>query len=245
MTERLRITSIELGATIKGKPTVELYGDTRLDYPVLRLFDPGQLIGIGIDPGSLSQEKMPVALWAYYEVSSKMNQHGRPYKDVIALEQINAPATATSVDTSAILGELRAIKALLLQLTRQQPDHAEPVEPRRRFFRPNSQPAEHLRTLAHAGTGDPLACPHCGSDFRHPNPECPNHATRQSTPVTPPAEEPETSSQPTDHRAEFYRLGADAMAAGTISHTDFNACVATANGEGYEGALAALKQKLA
>ena len=54
MTERTRITSIELSTTTTGKPTVSLYGDTRLQFPVLTLFDASLLIQVGVNPADLT-----------------------------------------------------------------------------------------------------------------------------------------------------------------------------------------------
>ncbi len=53
--------------------------------------------------------------WAIYELSEKPNKAGNPYKDIVALEAIDTPATTTSaaVGDAEILAELRAIRALL------------------------------------------------------------------------------------------------------------------------------------
>jgi hypothetical protein len=58
--------------------------------------------------------------WAIYELSDKVNKAGNPYKDVIALEAIDKPATTTSADNSALLAELRAIRALLTAIAEAQ-----------------------------------------------------------------------------------------------------------------------------
>jgi hypothetical protein len=97
-------------------------------FPVLYLFDPGLLVQAGIDPNLEEGKPLHVNLWAHYEVSTKKNSQGNPYKDVVSLERIDAPATTTSTDTTAMLAELRAIKALLLELaTNGQPPAAAPT----------------------------------------------------------------------------------------------------------------------
>ncbi len=57
------------------------------------------------------------ALW---QESEKLNKNNRPYKDVVALEKIDAPATTSSSDNTDVLAELRAIRALLQVLTEAQ-----------------------------------------------------------------------------------------------------------------------------
>jgi len=114
--ERLLITKVKrLDAT-----TADLFG-RRHRYPDLRLFDLADLAEAGIPFEELPiGEEVPCRFWAVWEASEKLNKAGNPYKDIIALEGINKPATATSVDNSAIVGELRAIKALLGALVEAQ-----------------------------------------------------------------------------------------------------------------------------
>ena len=118
MTERLRITRIRPGSTQSGKAIIELHapGARYAKYPALRLLDPGMLFSVRIDPNSLPAEGIHCNFWAHFELSEKLNAQGNPYQDVVALEAIDAPATTTSTDNSALLGELRAMKALLLEL---------------------------------------------------------------------------------------------------------------------------------
>ena len=95
--------------------------DTRADlyakghqWPDLKLFDISELADVGLDFAALPQgEEVPCRFWAIYELSDKLNRSGNPYKDVVALEAMDAPATSTSTDNSAIVAELRAIRALL------------------------------------------------------------------------------------------------------------------------------------
>ena len=111
---RVLIGSVELDKTKAGKPIVNLYStDTRLQFPVLRLFDASALLTVGIDPDSLGTDAVHCRLWAYYTESDKTTSQGTPYKDVQFLERVDAPATATSTDNSALLAELRAIRGLL------------------------------------------------------------------------------------------------------------------------------------
>jgi hypothetical protein len=133
MTERVRITRVKAGATLAGQPVAELYShDTRLRFPFLTLFDMSELLTVAINPADLKKDEYTLCnFWGHYELSTtKKTSEGNPYKDVIRLESIGAPATTTSTDTTAMLGELRAIKALLLQIARAlSPDATEPPVP--------------------------------------------------------------------------------------------------------------------
>lgn len=83
-------------------------------WPDLRLFDLSELAEVGLDPAALPiGQETPARFWAVYELSEKLNASGNPYKDVIALEPMDRPATTTSTDNTALLAELRAIRALL------------------------------------------------------------------------------------------------------------------------------------
>ena len=83
-------------------------------WPDLKLFDLGELAAVGLDPAGLQVgQETPCRFWALYELSDKLNKAGNPYKDVIALEPMDKPATSTSTDTTALLAELRAIRGLL------------------------------------------------------------------------------------------------------------------------------------
>jgi hypothetical protein len=118
MAERMMISRIKKTTATQA----ELY-QARHQYADLRLFDLGELAAVGIDPETLPiGEERPARFWAIYELSAKTNKAGNPYKDVIALERGDAPATVTSsaVGDPAILGELRAIRGLLAALAEAQ-----------------------------------------------------------------------------------------------------------------------------
>jgi hypothetical protein len=109
MSEKMLITRFMLNKD--GK--VELYGRNH-KYRDLLLFEPSDLADVDVDVSRLETgEEVPCRFWAVYEESEKLNQAGNPYRDVIALERIGAPATASSVDNSAIVEELRTIRRLL------------------------------------------------------------------------------------------------------------------------------------
>ena len=109
----------------------ELYG-ARHKFADLRLFDLAELAAVGLDPtGLVIGQETPARFWAVYELSDKANKAGNPYKDIVALEPMGTPATTTSAAVSdpAILGELRAIRALLTAIAEAQgltvPTHQE------------------------------------------------------------------------------------------------------------------------
>jgi hypothetical protein len=86
-------------------------------WPDLKLFDLSDLLEVGIDPDSLEIGlETPCRFWAIYELSDKLNKAGNPYKDVIALDPFDKPATVTSTDNSALLAELRTIRTMLEEL---------------------------------------------------------------------------------------------------------------------------------
>lgn len=108
MSERMLITKL-----VRDGDKADLFGRGH-QYKDLTLFDLSDLADVGVDYASLPNgEEVPCRFWAVYEMSEKLNKAGNPYKDVIALEAIDSPATATSTDTSALLSEARAIRALL------------------------------------------------------------------------------------------------------------------------------------
>jgi hypothetical protein len=113
MTERMLVTKLVYN---KAKGHVDLIGKGH-QYRDFILFDPTDLQNVGIDFETLEPgTETPCRFWVIYELSEKTNQAGNPYKDVIALEPIDKPATTSSVDTSAILDELRAIRQELVDL---------------------------------------------------------------------------------------------------------------------------------
>lgn len=116
MAERMLITKL-----VRTERTrADLYARGH-QWPDLKLFDLSDLIEVGLDPNGLPiGQEVPCRFWAIYELSDKLNKAGNPYKDVIALERIDGPATTTSTDTSALLVELRAIRELLERLAQAQ-----------------------------------------------------------------------------------------------------------------------------
>jgi hypothetical protein len=114
MTERMLITKL-----VRTGERADLYAHGHR-YKDLTLFDLSDLADVGIDYNALETGvETPCRFWAIYEESDKLNKANNPYKDIVALEPIDKPATSTSTDTSAIVGELRAIKALLQQILGQ------------------------------------------------------------------------------------------------------------------------------
>ena len=116
MAERMLITKL-----VRTEQTrAELYARGH-QWPDLKLFDLSDLIEVGIDANALPVgQEVPCRFWAIYELSDKLNKAGNPYKDVIALERMDGPATTTSTDTSALLVELRAIRELLETIAQAQ-----------------------------------------------------------------------------------------------------------------------------
>jgi hypothetical protein len=108
MSERILITKL-----VRDGDRADLYGKGHR-WPDLKLFDLSDLADVGLDYAGLQPgAEVPCRFWAVYELSEKRNQAGNRYKDVIALEPMDAPATSTSTDNTALLAELRAIRALL------------------------------------------------------------------------------------------------------------------------------------
>ena len=108
MTERILITKL-----VRHGDRTDLYGRGH-QWKDLTLFDLSDLVDVGIDYRVLPEgEDTPCRFWAHYSLSEKLNKAGNPYKDVVALEPIDKPATATSTDTTALLQELREIRHLL------------------------------------------------------------------------------------------------------------------------------------
>ena len=92
--ERMMIGSLQLNSTTTGKQVIDLFSnDTRLQYPVLRLFDLSELTNIGLDPNQLQPgQTLHRRFWAYYVQSDKKNQRGSHYKDVQYLEPYSSSA---------------------------------------------------------------------------------------------------------------------------------------------------------
>lgn len=247
MTERHRITRIKSTTTKSGKPVVEMYDrDTRLEFPVLRLFTFDDLRTVGIEPANLKPEMVEhVNFWAYYELSEKKTSRGNAYKDVLHLEAIDQPATSTSTDTSAMLqelrsisGELRAIKALLLN-GEATPTKAQADAKSRR-----------VQALAHVGSeGDPQTTEaYEVRDFPpEPEPETPAPPIQEASPE--PQKCPACGLTECDNPRRcahtlFHQIAGPAIATGQIKPQTVNKIAKSANGEGWEGALARLREAL-
>ena len=112
-----KIDRIELTKTKDGTPIVAFYVEP-LEFAALTLFQSqfGELFAVGIDPNTL-QPGQPVytRFLAHWETINKSKKTGAAYQNVTRLEQPPDPAAvaqnAVMVD---ILGELRAIRALLM-----------------------------------------------------------------------------------------------------------------------------------
>jgi len=262
MTERLRITRIRLGSTQSGKPVAELYdSNTKLRFPSLFLFNLGELLTIGLDPNTLTEgEDHHCNFWAHFELSEKLNAKGNPYKDIISLEAINAPATTTSTDSSALLGELRAIKALLLELAASSeesrsilariatlpPLPAGPVEVAKAARIKAINSAKDHAKPEFAPPAKPPAGINSPADTIATDPD-PDYVDFAHAEVDPQATDP-LATKPTltsqEAREEFFKLMGEAIPAGKITSKDANALIAAANGDGWNAALEALQEKL-
>jgi hypothetical protein len=111
---QVTIGSLERTATTTGKPVIDLFStDTRLQYPVLRLFDLSELQTVGIDPDVLQPgRRIHRRFIAHYTESTKTTANGNPYRDVTYLEPIPVPTDTGAPDTD-ILNALNQIIALL------------------------------------------------------------------------------------------------------------------------------------
>lgn len=150
MTERMLITKLIRTEDDRA----DLFGKDRI-YKDFTLFSLSDLFDVGIDYINLEiGAETPCRFWCIYQLSEKLNKAGNPYKDVIALEPIDKPATTTSTDTSAIVAELRAIRALLSRLL----DTAGPSQDEPTVEGPGvAHPAAHLlpQRARTAGTDQP------------------------------------------------------------------------------------------
>lgn len=239
MTEKLRITRVRRGRTKSGKIVAELRtANTRLEYPELILFDLDALRQVGIDPNQLTEEDVYCQFFANYELSEKLTSNGTPYRDIVSLEAIDAPASVTSTDNSALLGELRAMKALLLELVASS-EQSRSLLARLATLPP--MPAgpvavakqKRLRVAKHATD-------HAKPEFAPP--AKPDPPAGVNTAADPQATDP-IPTKP-EARQAFYDLLGQAISDGRITPDDGNALIATANDKGWNVALAALQERL-
>jgi len=220
--------------TESGKPVVEMWSaDARLKYPELRLFDLSELMSIGLDPNSMEEgEERIVRCWATYVESDKQNQRGNPYKDVQFLEPIEGPsmaAPAPSLDTDAIIEELRAIRELL-ELALFNGQIQAPARP--------SSPDRY--TLNHPGQYTaPPDTPQTAIDEEPPEEESGNlgHHEQPESSVTPPLSDEEA-------RREFYKAAGPAIQDGTIDPVTVNELAQVGKHRSWRDALAQLRGKL-
>lgn len=117
MTERMLIKELCSAKTQAGKRVAHLFANGRQQFPELTLFELSDLQTVGIDPAKLTDTREPCRFWAHYEVSDRTKSTGTPYRDVLHLEPIDAPASTTSTDTSAMLDALRDMVAQLATIT--------------------------------------------------------------------------------------------------------------------------------
>lgn len=111
MAERMLIARLKRTSPTQG----ELY-QAKHKYADLKCFDLGMLADAGVDVETLQiGVEIPVRFWAVWEYSERLNKAGNPYKDLLIVEPMHAPATVTStaIGDPEVLGELRAIRALL------------------------------------------------------------------------------------------------------------------------------------
>jgi len=91
-------------------------------WPDLRC-DVADLAGVLTDPAGLPVgEERAAAFWAIWDYSERVNTKGNRYKDLIAVEPISGPATATSaaVGDPEVVGLLRRIADVLSALATVQ-----------------------------------------------------------------------------------------------------------------------------
>lgn len=108
------------------KNIVELYTG-KLQYHILKLFNPYELLTVGINPDEIEPGfKTPCLFLAHWQETGKLNSKQNPIRDVVSLESIIPPAAA-GLDINAqqmlekIARDLMQIKTVLM-IT--QPDAA-------------------------------------------------------------------------------------------------------------------------
>jgi len=215
--ERMLVTKIVLNRD----GNVELFARGHKFRDTL-LFDVSDLMEVGIDPNELEVgQELAVRFWALYELSDRTNKSGNPYKDILALEPTDKPATSTSVDQSAVLEELRAIRVLLQRLVGETPPAQEPQEP------------------GTAETGTAPAAPPPTDDATEHNFEVPWPTERAPAPARP-EPDPHSSMDDGEARLAFYDLAGDAVKAGQIDPAKVNALQKTSKDTGWLAALRTL-----
>lgn len=213
---RFLIARTVYASTKSGRTVAELFSvDTRLQYPVLVLFDLSMLADVGIDVDDLrTKTEIHRRYLAYYQQSAKRNAEGNQYLDVDHLEPLPTAATPTTTPaiTTAILDELRAIHTLLEALLARTP----------------------------ACSNEPPAASPPISPARAQEPEpTPAPVLDPPPPISPATEEPHSSLTA---RREFYRVASDAMARNAVPIALVNRlATGEANTDGWDRALATLQ----
>ncbi len=161
MSERMLIKEVCAAATKAGKPVAHLFANGRQMYPELVLFELSDLMTVGIDPGNLTGTREACRFWAHYSISDKTTSEGNPYRDILHLEPIDAPASTTSTDTSAMLDVLREMVDQLATITGLLMPVAEAIINPAQVLAPDPEPpgspvADQIVEVL-AGTADPSA----------------------------------------------------------------------------------------
>jgi hypothetical protein len=252
-TDRTMISRTEFATTKAGRPVAQLFSsDTRLQFPVMVVFDLAMLADVDIDPQSEKGTVIHKRYWATYTVSEKQTSRGNPYRDVTSLEPISTvqPEPGNIVPLlQEILDELTQIRLRLENTDLPAAEHTQ------------SQPAAVAEPQApppapdaDVDDGDPFA----GVDLPDEPLDLPEEAgcapAENAAPImpeaTPPAASIERPAQQPNSQGQrlsmnlFYQLAGPAIAAGHISHRRVNDLATGANGSGWISALAALQSEL-
>lgn len=114
--EKYLINRIVKRTTKTGKTVVDLYGDPRLEFPVLTLFNLTELNVVDVDPNILVKNADHYTrFFAYWAESKKENGEGNLYKDVLYLEPCTSQPAANT-DTEKILKAMRIIYVELREI---------------------------------------------------------------------------------------------------------------------------------
>jgi hypothetical protein len=222
MSERMLIAKIRRNEA--GR--IELFARGH-QYRDTLLFDDSDLLTVDINPNTIENgQVLAVRFWALYELSEKLNQRGNPYKNVIALERVDKPATTTSVDSSATVAELRAIRELLQYIaTLLEGQDLQPPDP----LAPSSQPPDPAPPTDPDLLDQPLASNDHFADV---------HVTD-----TPPPQAADPDLDQHAARTQFYALNGEAFKLGMESQ-QINGLIDLANKQGFAVALVELENLL-
>jgi len=239
MTDRTMISRTEFATTKAGRIVAQLFSsDTRLQFPVLVLFDLAMLADVDINPQSEKGIVVHKRFWASYTVSEKQTSRGNPYRDVTSLEPLastaHSPETANEDLLNLILCELRDIHDALDHLAsdRGQSVHVDLPDD------PQSPPP------AASAPVDDDADPFAGVDLPDEPLNLPEGAGCAPMEPEPQPAEPPTAQGQRLSMSLFYQLAGPAIAAGRISHKQVNDLATGANGSGWIAALTALQAAL-